>query len=251
MTPNIAPAEIWAEYEQGKSYNQLSDVDLYNTVRQNENFYIGKQWEGVRAPDLDKPVLNILKRVVSYFISTLVSDDVTAQVDYFESAATDDQNEMVLTVINQQFDEIIEMAKVKAKNREAIRDAAVDGDACFYVNYDPDIDNGQLVSGAIEVETVYNTNVIFGNPCTPDVQKQPYIIIVMRRQVKSVRAEAMANGMSEENAKKIISDADSPDDQHKADRKTDDLHRHGRQFHLDADAGKENGRYRPYSAILR
>lgn len=55
MTPNIAPAEIWAEYEQGKSYNQLSDVDLYNTVRQNENFYIGKQWEGVRAPDLDKP----------------------------------------------------------------------------------------------------------------------------------------------------------------------------------------------------
>lgn len=67
-------AEIWGEFEKGKSYNK--SIDLYETVKKCENFFIGKQWEGIRAPDLPKPVLNVTKRVVSYFIAMLVSDDI-------------------------------------------------------------------------------------------------------------------------------------------------------------------------------
>ena len=49
--------EIWREYSDGVDYNE--SIGLYETVRKNENFFIGNQWEGVNAPDLEKPVLNV------------------------------------------------------------------------------------------------------------------------------------------------------------------------------------------------
>lgn len=51
----VTPGGIYDEYQQGVSYNY--NIDLYDKVRKNESFFIGNQWEGVDAPDLDKPVL--------------------------------------------------------------------------------------------------------------------------------------------------------------------------------------------------
>lgn len=69
-----SPAEVYAEYLEAKSYN--ASIDLEERVKTYENFFIGKQWEGVNAPDMDKPVFNILKRVINYFIAMLASDSV-------------------------------------------------------------------------------------------------------------------------------------------------------------------------------
>ena len=80
MKKRLEPQGIWEEYARGRAYNARHG--LYETVKQNENFYIGRQWEGVDAPDLDKPVINILKRVVAYFIATIVSDGVAVQVSF-------------------------------------------------------------------------------------------------------------------------------------------------------------------------
>ena len=65
------PHDIWHEYQKAVSYNR--GIDLYDTVKKNENFFIGRQWEGLNAPDLAKPVINVLRRVVSYFISMIVA----------------------------------------------------------------------------------------------------------------------------------------------------------------------------------
>ncbi|MBQ2742906.1 MAG: hypothetical protein IJF32_08885 [Oscillospiraceae bacterium] len=78
--------EIWAEFEKGKTYNK--SIDLYENVKKCENFYIGKQWEGLNAPDLPKPVLNVTKRVVSYFIAMLVSDDVGILLEPYKKTKT-------------------------------------------------------------------------------------------------------------------------------------------------------------------
>ena len=53
----------YKQYQKGLAYKH--SIELYKRVEQNENFYIGRQWEGVNAPDLDKRLLNILGRVVS------------------------------------------------------------------------------------------------------------------------------------------------------------------------------------------
>ena len=68
------PSGIWQEYQKALQFNE--SIDLVEKVKNNENFFLGRQWEGVNAPDLDKPVFNILKRVVNYFIAMLVSDDI-------------------------------------------------------------------------------------------------------------------------------------------------------------------------------
>ena len=205
MKIKTEPQEIWAEYEKAVSYNQ--EINLYETVRQNEDFFIGNQWKGVNAPDLDKPVINILKRVVSYFIATIVSDDVAAQVSLFSGTA-DEKTDIALKIISSSLDEIKELAKLNSKNRDAIRNAAVDGDACMYFYFDAGEQLGDMAMGRIEAEEIDNTNILFGNPQLCDVQKQPYIMLVMRKTVESVKEEAKANGVSKDNIEQILADDD-------------------------------------------
>lgn len=195
MTIKKTPRDIWQEYETGVSYKQsIGEKGLYETVKQNENFFIGNQWEGVNAPDLDKPVINILKRVIAYFVSTLVSDDIGINVEPFGGAVDEAEKEM-MSVISQQFDTVMENCGMTAKNRDAIKNAAVDGDACLYFWFNPEIRVNRQTVGQIECEEIDNTNVYFGNPQVWDVQKQPFIIISQRRLLSSVREEARKNGV--------------------------------------------------------
>jgi len=49
-----------------------------------------------------------------------------------------------------------------------------------YLHFDPDVETGQPVKGDIVMETVDNTNLLFGNPYRDNVQDQPYLILVKR-----------------------------------------------------------------------
>lgn len=189
MKIRTTPRAIWQEYQAGVNYN--TSIELYNNVTQNENFYVGKQWEGVNAPDLPKPTLNFLKRVVSYFVSMLVTDDIAASLKPFK---TDREIEQLSAAVSADVTRIIEQERGKEKSRDAIRNAAVDGDSCFYLWFDPDKESGQYVKGDIRIELVSNINCIFGNPYQNDVQSQPYIIIAMRRLVCDVQDEIEENG---------------------------------------------------------
>lgn len=210
------PKEIWAEFERAKSFK--SAIGLYDTVEKNECFYVGDQWHGVNAPDLDKPVMNILGRVVKFFISSIVSDDIGVGVNQF------DENEAakpVLDMVSAQFDEIMELAQYKKKTREVIRNAAVDGDGCMHFYFDAEDAQGaetadmHATPGHIECEIIENTDLHFGNPQSGDVQKQPYILIHFRRIVEDVRETAEGNGcdadaiMPDENPQKH---GDAPED---------------------------------------
>lgn len=201
------PASILAEYHQAQSYNtECNGGNLYERVKQNEDFFVGNQWEGVNAPDLDKPVMNILKRVISYFVSSIVSDDVGAELTLFGGA--DDQSQAAVKIVSAQIAEIIENTKAKAKNRDIIRNAAVDGDACIYVNFDPEAETGQIAKGTIELEVLDNTDVYFGNPQVWEIQRQPWVMIQTRKLVEEAREEARANGVPESRIAGIVSDED-------------------------------------------
>lgn len=196
------PKQIYDELTKGISYNQR--INLYEMVKENENFYLGKQWEGVNAPDLEKPVLNFLKRVISYFVAMLVSDDVAACITPFQET---DENKQMAEVISAQIPQILEQADAKAKFRDLIRNAAVDADGFIYTYFDPTADIGQVAKGKIEMEIIDNTNVIYGNPYSNDTQKQPYLLVLQRKMVDEVRREAIENGMSEEDAEQIQADS--------------------------------------------
>lgn len=186
-TKKLTQPELWQEFERAKNYNY--SIGLYDTVKQNENFYIGKQWEGVRAAGLDKPVLNMLRRVVTYFISMIVTDDIAAVFTPFDA-----YRHLEAELLSAEVDRVIEQTKFKSKCRELLRNAVVDGDGCFYFHFDPEIKTGQKARGDIRVENLDNTNVLFGNPHSAEVQEQPYIMIAMRRTVDEVRKEARRFG---------------------------------------------------------
>lgn len=198
--------EIWNEYQSAASYNER--ISLYDTVKQNENFFVGKQWEGVDAPDLDKPVFNILKRVCNMFIAQLVSDDITASVEPFTAMGNDAETDRTMRIISKEIDRAIEYSGAKNKNRDMLRNACVDGDGCFYMYFDNNAETGETAKGLINIEVVDNTNILFANPYSSEVQSQPYLLILQRRTVEGVRDEARANGVSEDDVSMIVADSD-------------------------------------------
>lgn len=184
----LTPQSIWDEYLRGEEYHQ--QIGLHETVRQNEQFYDGNQWEGVNAPDLEKPVINIFKRAVTYMGSQIVSDDVGVNLEPFSESP---ENSEVCEMLTDQINRVIEITKAKSKNRDVIRDAAVAGDGAFYAYFDPE--KGKY--GEIELEVIDSEKVLFRNPFEKDIQKQKSIIIVKRMMLEDIKDEAEENGLSE------------------------------------------------------
>lgn len=190
--PNIKIG--WDFYQKGIDFKTA--INLYETVKANENFYIGKQWEGIQANGLPTPQVNFLKRVVGFIVATITTDNI--KVNATPLSAFPGAGELIkpAQVVNDEFVSLSERLNIPSMLREFARNAAVDGDACFYTYWDADAETGQPAKGAIRTELVENTRVIFGNPSDRNVQSQPWIIIPRRRQVRETKLEAKRNGIS-------------------------------------------------------
>lgn len=220
----VTNQQIQQRYE--KAYDFKQQIGLYDTVKVNEDFFIGKQWEGVESNGLPTPTFNFLKQVVLFQVATITSDNLAINATPMPSTSpyTAKELEKICEIINHQFAAIIERNRIVTKNREYLRNAAVDGDGCMYFYFDPTIENGQAVKGEIVAEIIENTRVHFGNPNCRDVQKQPYIILSRRELVEDARYRAE---MLKEAGETEISDPDSitPDSekwQNRYDSYTDD-----------------------------
>ena len=196
-----SPAEVWRRFERDRDYKR--SIGLYDRVRRNEAFYLGRQWEGLRVQSLDPLIFNVLRRCVNLFVAMLVSDDVAVRVTPFDM---DENGRRTAKVLERAFASAIERSGVKALGRPLLKNACVDGDACFYMHFDPALETGQAVKGDISVDLIDSVNICFGNPACDEVQRQPYIIIAMRRDVDEVRREARENGVSDDEIEAIRAD---------------------------------------------
>lgn len=205
----ITPESVWNEYE--TACNFKAGLNLYDNVRANENFYIGKQWEGVQSNGLPTPVFNFIKRIILYVVASTATDNLKMAASPLSSsgmAALGDL-ERLTDVVNAQFEALFEQNKLGKQTREFMRNAAVDGDACIYVWFDPDAETGQTAKGTIRTEILENTRVSFGNPTNRDVQSQPYLLISRRELLDEVKEQARAQGGAAED---ILSDCDETGD---------------------------------------
>lgn len=182
----------WKLYERGLDFN--ASINLEDTVRVNENFFIGKQWEGVISNGLPTPVFNFLKRVCCFTVATITSDNI--KVNASPLSATPNTTSLVepVRIINEELDALTELNNIPSLMREFARNAAVDGDGCLYAWWDPDAETGQDAKGCIRTEIVENLRVHFGNPNDRDVQSQPWIILERREIISAAQAEAKENG---------------------------------------------------------
>ena len=194
MKDEMTPQKVSKEYEAGLSFNQ--GIELYDCVQTNENFFIGKQWEGVKSNGLPTPVFNFLKRVVLFSVANVSTDNLKLHAKRLPSSGQLPANmaELLADILNDQFAAIFEYNKMGSCIREFCRNAAVDADGCTYTYWDSGVDTGQPSNGAIRTEVLMNTQVMFGNPNSRDVQSQPYILIERRMLVKDAKRRAEANG---------------------------------------------------------
>ena len=190
MEKSVTPNSVYAEYNAGLQF--CTGIDLYDTVQVNENFFIGKQWEGVQANGLPTPVFNFLKRVVLFSVANISTDNLKLHAK--PMAGGGDTPTWVLEaysdILNDQFAAIFEKNKMGGCIREYCRNAAVDGDGCLYTWWDDSMETGQPRKGGIRTEVLQNTQVLFGNPNSRQVQSQPYIIILRRMLVRDAKRYA-------------------------------------------------------------
>jgi len=182
MTEKQTPESVFKEYEKAVDYNK--QIGLYENVEKNQDFFLGDQWRHLAAPDLEKPVLNFIKRVITYFIAMLVSDDVAVSLTPFRP---DEKQAAACKILEREIRRVMERTGFKAKCRELLKNCAVDGDGDFYLWLDPE-------SGDIQSDPIDNTKVLFGNPYVADVQAQRYILIVQRMQLAEARKVAEEKG---------------------------------------------------------
>lgn len=193
IVQDIPADRVQTEYSRGQAYN--IGLDLYNQVKKNERFYLGDQWSGLKVKSFTPVTLNFLRRVLAYFQSMIVSDDIAVQILPFRKL---ENRQQLGQIYEKAIERVMERTKLKAMLRESLRDAAVDGDSLIYFYFDPEEPSGQTwVSGDIKAELVMNTNVIFGNSYSRDLQSQPYLLIIRRRTVRQAQEEAKARGIAD------------------------------------------------------
>lgn len=113
----ITPESVWNEYE--TACNFKAGLNLYDNVRANENFYIGKQWEGVQSNGLPTPVFNFIKRIILYVVASTATDNLKMAASPLSSsgmAALGDL-ERLTDVVNAQFEALFEQNKLRAAIR--------------------------------------------------------------------------------------------------------------------------------------
>ena len=196
----------WELYEAGIQYNQQvygADRNYYDVLDTNIAFASGDQWRNVQADGLPKPVFNIIKRVKQFKIASLKADNIAIQITPMEYRPQSEDITMQHKVkqadlANAEIKNILENINFDAKSRTLLSDGFDTGDWCMHFYFDmeeqPYKSYMPNVKGVIKAEIIDSTNVMFGNPNTRQVEKQPYIIIIGRDLVDNLRKEAKKNG---------------------------------------------------------
>ena len=192
----------WQRYEQGRSYNSRLTPNQYDLVNTNIEFFAGNQWinlnQTAAMQKLPKPTFNIIKRVVSLFVASLTGSASSISFDELSYCAGAAQgNESGAAVATAEVQNLLEKFKMDYRIREALFDGAQTGDYCAHFYWDADaIPYGGAFGahrGEIRMELVDGINVMFGNPNSANVEKQPYILIVGRDTVENLEAERQAH----------------------------------------------------------
>ena len=209
----------WELYEAGVSYNQSmygADRSYYDVIDTNIAFASGDQWRNVQADGLPKPVFNIIKRVKQFKIASLKGDAISIAIQPMEyrpqtNDLTMQQKVKNADLANAELKNILENVNFDAKSRTLLSDGFDTGDFCLHWYFDMDEQPFKQyrpeVRGTIKCEIIDSTNVLFGNPNTRDVEKQPYIILVGRDLVTNLKKEAKKN--KSKDIDKIVGDSDT------------------------------------------
>ena len=209
---NHSIQKAWAQYEAGKQYKRR--IGLYETIRRNERFYRGEQWQNGEGANLPRPVFNIVRRIMDYLICSVASTDLSIRftdenLPFLREADEIRSLQEGLEVLSANAAYRWERCAMDKQLLRLLTDAAITGDGVLYCYWDPSVKTPQLFEGDLVTEVIDNVNLFVADVNRADIQSQDYIILAGRASVASLRAEAAAAGVPEEELRKISADNDT------------------------------------------
>ncbi|MFK4167241.1 hypothetical protein ACI2LM_13425 [Paenibacillus lautus] len=213
VTPDNLASQIEREYKEGTSY--FRRVGYLQKWPEYERFKASDQWPPPtnRTRNLPRPVFNIIEMIEDHKVANVMSEQIN--MVYSTQERDPQQDEDGLGELFTHFSAATwERIKQDEMNEEGLQIAANTGTGIWHYYWDNDMKGGRSFPwiGEMEGEILDPINVFFGNPQQRKVQKQPYIIISSREDVKSVKKYARANGMSKEMVGQIKPDKDTQDE---------------------------------------
>ena len=186
--------DIWQKFELSKEYEDKKRL-LQRTER-NWNFFVGNQWKGLNSFGEELPVLNFIKTIVQYKISSVAQNAMTA---YYSDMELRTELADVYKNLNLYWKQCWEKSKMNETSWRMLKASSIQGDAYVYWSDGNTLQPPQILP---------NTSVHFGDENIENIQEQPYIIVEERWDVDEAIKVAKENGVSEEDLKLI-----APDDQ--------------------------------------
>lgn len=174
-------SKLWSMYEQGRAYQQK--LGLTEQIPRNVDFYEGRQWPSPTddTKDLPRPVVNFVKFITRNKKSSIVGSPVS--VVYVSDKAPELAEK--LTAFNRTVEAEMDMEGLR--NRQ-VQDGIVKGSGFLHYYWDSEAVSEQGdYTGGLRAEVIDPLNIFFANPQEEDEQKQKWILIVSRCELKAVK----------------------------------------------------------------
>ena len=225
---NNSKNKAWQQYEKGKEHKRR--ISLYETVRRNERFYRGEQWNSGEANSLPHPVFNIIQRIINFLVCSVASANISIHFtdENLPFASSEKDAKIMQDALSAITDNTAYRWKKNGMDRKMLQlltDAAITGDGAIYCYWDSSLRSPQKFEGDIVTEIVDSVNIFPSDVNKADIQSQDYIIISGRAPVERLINEALRSGVSEEDANKIVADNEylsSPGDMARYELEGDD-----------------------------
>ncbi len=161
--------------------------------------------------DIQKRVHRLREQVAATPIGGLSE---VPQLASSEPIPTTEEVNLVMSAMSDYFRVQSERLQFDDKKERVLRNAYNSGSGVLYTYWDSGVKTGLYademrhtpITGDIACEVLDIENVYFGDPTDDDVQRQPFIIVANRQTVESVRREAKANGVPDEEILQITAD---------------------------------------------
>lgn len=174
---------LWDDYQNGLAYQ--ASVGLSKKIPKFVKFYEGDQWAAPtkNTKNLPRPVVNIIKMICRNKKSAILSTPV--KIIYRA------ENEMAnVERFNNFADYIQKEIGQESLDKKAINDGVIKGSYFYHYYWDSEAKgkNGAK-EGGLRCEIIDLLSIFFSDPTQLDEQKQEWILIASRENVKSVRAK--------------------------------------------------------------
>lgn len=194
---------LWDKFQEGVNYKSIKDI--YDTVKENEKFYAGDQWDKTKAKSLPRNTFNFIEQLVDVKVSTVKSQEVKINRMADENDGEGSKADEAAKILTLMDEKNFERLKMSDKNEKTLLTCALSGLGGTFWFWDDDIEMGNefRVKGDFNCEQIDASDLYVSNPCENDIQKQDLIQIPMKKTVKQVKEMAKKYGVSEEDISKI------------------------------------------------